>query len=296
MVKRDSPVSIYWLNNSSVIIFYQEHGKIINDRSYVIIFYLEKIIAAISIIAMVVLSITQKSINQISFNIFKINQLIKKWRYEIGTLRFYLFLTAVVGELIILISDALRVIYYYLFVSTTSLIFVSLIMESVFWGIIITEFIRGSLKNLMMGCKLRNHFILIIFITVLVGIIQMEYIIPSLSTKYYNKAWNMVNCDKKYNDSLTYLNIAIGLNHRSEVAYIERGWVYVKLKDYNKAIPDYTRAIDLNPNFAMSFYGRGFAYYYIGDYSKAVKDWNAAISIDPKLREELDKWIDKAKE
>ncbi|MGA9110969.1 MAG: tetratricopeptide repeat protein, partial [Smithella sp.] len=143
---------------------------------------------------------------------------------------------------------------------------------------------------------LRNHFILIIFITVLVGIIQMEYIIPSLSTKYYNKAWNMVNCDKKYNDSLTYLNIAIGLNHRSEVAYIERGWVYVKLKDYNKAIPDYTRAIDLNPNFAMSFYGRGFAYYYIGDYSKAVKDWNAAISIDPKLREELDKWIDKAKE
>ena len=26
-VKRDSPVSIYWLNNSSVIIFYQEHGK-----------------------------------------------------------------------------------------------------------------------------------------------------------------------------------------------------------------------------------------------------------------------------
>ncbi len=41
------------------LLFFIRSTVNINDRSYVIIFYLEKIIAAISIIAMVVLSITQ---------------------------------------------------------------------------------------------------------------------------------------------------------------------------------------------------------------------------------------------
>ena len=249
-------------------------------------------------IAVFVLFITQKSVNRISFNIFTINQRIKKWRHEIGMLRFYLFLTAVVGELIILISDSLRFIYHDLFVHpSTFLIFVSVIMESVFWGIIIAEIIRGSLKNSMMGIRLRNHFILVLFITVLIGIIQIEYVIPYLSIKYYNKALELSHRDKKYNDSLTYFNIAIGLNHRNKAAYIQSGFMHLTLKDYTKAITDYTHVINLglNPRYAwISFYNRGFAYYYNGDYSKAIDDWNTAISFNPKLKEKLEKWMKNA--
>jgi hypothetical protein len=284
----------------SLLFFIGNTANIINDRLFSVTFYLEKIITAISVISVFVLFITQKSVNRISFNIFKINQLIMKWRHEIGTLRFYLFLTAVVCELIILISDVSRFIYHDLFVHpSTFKIFVSVIMGSVFWGIIIAEFIRDSLKNSMMGIKLRNHFILVIIITISVGIIQIEYVIPYLSIKYYNKALEFAHCEKKYNDSLTYLNIAIDLSHGNKVAYIERGCVYWRLKDYTKAITDYTHAIDLglDPHNAwISFYDRGFAYYYNGDYSKAIKDWNAAIYIDPKSREKLDKWIKKAGE
>jgi len=120
-----------------------------------------------------------------------------------------------------------------------------------------------------------------------------------LSIKYYNKALELSHRDKKYNDSLTYLNIAIGLNHRNKAAYIQSGFIHLTLKDYTKAITDYTHVIDLglNPRYAwISFYNRGFAYYYNGDYSKAIDDWNTAISIDPKLREKLEKWIDNANE
>lgn len=89
---------------------------------------------------------------------------------------------------------------------------------------------------------------------------------------------------------------AIKLNPNNAQAYYMRGYRKYQRGDDEGALADFDKAISLNPNYAMAYYNRGIVKYRLERYSSAIDDWQKAIKLQPSRRNEIQHWIDLAKQ
>lgn len=64
-------------------------------------------------------------------------------------------------------------------------------------------------------------------------------------------------------------------------AYLEKGAVYLRLREYQKSIENYNRAEELLPETVEIYLGRGQCYRALNDIAKAEEDFYHAIALDP---------------
>lgn len=118
-----------------------------------------------------------------------------------------------------------------------------------------------------------------------------------------------------YQQVIRYFSKAIKLNPKNTTAYVNRGNVYLDMRDYHLAIKDYEKAaeldprdpgiqrnlciaytdlvqydlalshinnaIKLDPEFSEAFNSRGWIYYLKSDYKSALRDFETSIELDP---------------
>jgi tetratricopeptide (TPR) repeat protein len=99
------------------------------------------------------------------------------------------------------------------------------------------------------------------------------------SLKYYNKGVELVK-DKKYEESVPYLNTAIRLNSSEGIAYYYRGIAKSKLNLFRAAIDDFTDAMLHQLKNVDAFFQRGYARLKIQDNENALLDFKHYISIE----------------
>jgi len=66
-----------------------------------------------------------------------------------------------------------------------------------------------------------------------------------------------------------------------ELAYINRGTLYLNRQQNNEAIADFSRAISLKDKYEIPYYNRALAYYNLGDISRSYEDCNSTIKRNP---------------
>jgi len=64
------------------------------------------------------------------------------------------------------------------------------------------------------------------------------------------------------------------------MAYNNKAYSYVKLKEYNKALPFVEKAIELDKSEWYFWDTRGEIYLNLGDYKKSISDLDIALSIE----------------
>lgn len=96
---------------------------------------------------------------------------------------------------------------------------------------------------------------------------------------------------KKYDEAISDYRIANKLGYNDASIFSNIGVAYDKKKEYAKAEYYYTKAINKDPNDADYYINRGGCYDDMHDYEKALEDYNEAIKIDP---EERDAYINRA--
>lgn len=73
---------------------------------------------------------------------------------------------------------------------------------------------------------------------------------------------------------------ALELDPEYYAAYINRGNVYVELKQYQKALDDFNAALQFG-DVPLAYAGRGDAYYGMEEYNQAVEEYKTALSMNP---------------
>jgi tetratricopeptide (TPR) repeat protein len=99
------------------------------------------------------------------------------------------------------------------------------------------------------------------------------------SIKYYNKGLALF-MDKKYEESIPYLNTAIRLNSSEGITYYYRGIAKSKLNLFNDAIDDFTDAMLRHTKEVEVFYHRGYARLKIEDNENALLDFTHYLSLE----------------
>lgn len=99
------------------------------------------------------------------------------------------------------------------------------------------------------------------------------------SIKYYNKGVALVK-EKKYEESISYLNTAIRLNSSEGITYYYRGIAKSKLNLFRAAIDDFTDAMLRQVKNVDAFFQRGYARLKIEDNENALLDFTHYISIE----------------
>jgi tetratricopeptide (TPR) repeat protein len=98
------------------------------------------------------------------------------------------------------------------------------------------------------------------------------------SIKFYDKGVALVK-EKKYEESIPYLNEAIRLNSSEGITYYYRGLAKSKLNLFKDAIEDFTDAMLRRTKEVDVFFQRGFARLKIEDNENALLDFTHYISV-----------------
>lgn len=246
-----------------------------------------------------------------------------KWLANMGRLRVGLFITAIIGKII------LYIVYPPSFLSSKVLILpfpflISLtLLGIIFSAIIIVECVRIIANRSTSAWNLKTHLILVFVIFIVFsGLRTFSYRHSSIT--YLRHAFSLVD-KKNYAAAMTSLNIALKYDSKNYVAHAERGYVYLqsdnfqaaladydasikinpqyarayngrgymyrKMDNYQAAIADYNSAIRFDPQYANAYAGRGHVFYHLNDYQNALRDWHKAIEIDSSMSDKLEKWI-----
>ncbi|MEI6124525.1 MAG: tetratricopeptide repeat protein [Bacteroidota bacterium] len=88
---------------------------------------------------------------------------------------------------------------------------------------------------------------------------------------------------KDYQIAKAYLDTAIMLDKKYDLAYYNRGTLAIFTENYKSALKDFNIAIKLNPNDIEYYYNRGRANYKLQKYSSAFKDFDKVISVQPNI-------------
>jgi tetratricopeptide (TPR) repeat protein len=99
------------------------------------------------------------------------------------------------------------------------------------------------------------------------------------SIKFYNKGVALVK-EKKYEESIPYLNEAIRLNSSEGITYYYRGIAKSKLNLFKDAIDDFTDAMLRQVKNVDAFFQRGYARLKFEDNENALLDFTHYISIE----------------
>jgi len=84
-----------------------------------------------------------------------------------------------------------------------------------------------------------------------------------------------------FSDALIVFDKVIEANPKWERPIMNKGRIYLKLKDYKKAMPLFKKAIELNPENEDVLYYMGLYYERLGDYEKAKLNYRKALLINP---------------
>jgi tetratricopeptide (TPR) repeat protein len=87
-----------------------------------------------------------------------------------------------------------------------------------------------------------------------------------------------------YNAAIRHFSCAIKLDPSMGLAFMYRGFSYLRIQEYDKAIEDLTQAINSNMEkveMPSAFSFRGLAYKEAGDFDKARADFAKALELDP---------------
>lgn len=212
------------------------------------------------------------------------------WLRNAGKLRRYIFFSAFVGKLIILVFDPPSVLSEKLLIIRVPYLIGLKLISAVFSGVIIVECIRILFGRLTTSWSTKKHFTVVLPVVLIFIAIQIIFAFPASSERYYAQGWLLAK-KGDFEGAIKSLDLSIGLNRQNINAYLERGWVYRKLGDLTTAVTAYSKAIEKDPKYSKSYVGRGYVYYYMGNYEKALQDWKHAIVIDPSLEKDLDQWI-----
>ncbi|MDR1858907.1 MAG: tetratricopeptide repeat protein [Treponema sp.] len=121
---------------------------------------------------------------------------------------------------------------------------------------------------------------------------------PNIAESYFSRGMIYARLGGNVNKALDDFSKAIELYDAESCvcleyaeAYVNRGNMYLKLKNYQQAINDCTKAIEeLSMDDRVEpYYNRGLAYMKIGEVSKAFDDYNKVIQLDPKNAEAFGK-------
>jgi tetratricopeptide (TPR) repeat protein len=84
-----------------------------------------------------------------------------------------------------------------------------------------------------------------------------------------------------YNEALKDFNAAINIDSTHELAFYERGLVYINRdRNYMKAKEEFSKAINLNPRFYKFYFFRSYTNYWLEVYDQALLDINRAIVLN----------------
>jgi len=86
--------------------------------------------------------------------------------------------------------------------------------------------------------------------------------------------------ERKYPESIHFLNRSIELKPDYTWAYIERGNAYRDLKEHQRAIQDYDRAIELDPSVAAAYSNRGYIYLWLKNVPQAIINYIRVYELD----------------
>lgn len=99
------------------------------------------------------------------------------------------------------------------------------------------------------------------------------------SAKYYNKGVALFK-EKKYEESIPFLNTAIRLNSSEGITYYYRGIAKSELNLFRAAIDDFTDAMLRQVKNVDTFFQRGYARLKIEDNENALLDFTHYVSIE----------------
>jgi tetratricopeptide (TPR) repeat protein len=102
-----------------------------------------------------------------------------------------------------------------------------------------------------------------------------------VSGLYFNRAFALHKL-KNYARALQDLNLAIGLNAGSAIAYTLRGKVKADMGQDHAAILDYNQCVRLKPRDEICHFNRASSHVRLRNYVQAVRDFTAVIRIEPK--------------
>jgi len=80
---------------------------------------------------------------------------------------------------------------------------------------------------------------------------------------------------------ITQYGVAIKRDPNYAVAYYNRGYAYLTLKDYDNAIADFRKVTELTPNDARAHFMLGSLNEYFKDYEAAASSYQAALKANP---------------
>ena len=87
--------------------------------------------------------------------------------------------------------------------------------------------------------------------------------------------------EKKYDESIIYLDKVIKINNRNLSAIYQKGLIYFNLKNLNKAIDYFQICISLNKNHIYSYINLGHCFLRLKDFNKAINNYTKVLTIDP---------------
>ena len=90
---------------------------------------------------------------------------------------------------------------------------------------------------------------------------------------------------RDWDQAITDLNRAIGLDPKLAFAYNNRGWAYYEKNLYDSALPDLNKALELDPKMTEAFMNRGLLFILTGKKDLAIADFKKVLELtkDPEV-------------
>jgi|GEM_PF-3303495 len=98
----------------------------------------------------------------------------------------------------------------------------------------------------------------------------------------YNNIGSYQKIQKKYNDAISTYSLAIETAPAVIMSYVNRGSLYVKMKDNDKALNDYARALKIDSTDENTLMARSIVYSNIGELKLAETDLELLNKYHPK--------------
>ncbi len=93
----------------------------------------------------------------------------------------------------------------------------------------------------------------------------------------YNNLAGIYFEQRKFDQSLDYLNKALSLNPNLPEAYTGRGMIYSEANQFDRALAEFNHALQLKPYFVGSSIQRGRTYLKMQEYHRAIADFDVAL-------------------
>lgn len=104
---------------------------------------------------------------------------------------------------------------------------------------------------------------------------------PEKAYVFYNQRGDIRQRNKDFQGAIKDYNEAINFRSNYRLAYIGRGFAYVKLGDRDKAFQDLDKAVSLAPKDSWIYTSRGNAYFILGEYNQGIQEYQKGIGLAP---------------